>query len=483
MAVRFVLNGEVREVADAAPATMLLAWLRDAAGLTGTKEGCAEGDCGACTVAVGEPTEDGTALRWRAVNACILFLGSVDDKAVLTVEGLAAPDGTLHPVQRALVDQHGSQCGFCTPGFVMTLFTHWWRDGATDRATLNDLLAGNLCRCTGYRPILDAARTMRDLAGGEHLRAQEGAILARLNAWAGDGERTPAPGFVAPRSLAALATHLEAHPDALLVAGATDAGLWVTKDLAVYDHVVSLAEVRELRAIDIGDDAVEIGAAATYTDLLPVAERCWPAFAEMLRRLGSELIRNSGTLGGNLGSASPIGDCLPVLLALDAVLVLRKGAATREVAARDFFLDYKRTVLEPGEFVERIRLPRLGEAVKLHVEKISKRFDQDISAVLAAVCVRVEDGRIRAPRVAMGGMAATPKRAPAAEAALEGAPLTDDAFLAAAAALERDYRPLTDMRATAAYRLEAAGACLRKAGFAFQGRPVRLPETPVEVGS
>ncbi len=483
MAVRFVLNGEVCEVADAAPSTMLLAWLRDQAGLTGTKEGCAEGDCGACAVALGEPDPAGTGLRWRAVNACILFLGSVDGKAVLTVEGLEGPDGALHPVQRALVDHHGSQCGFCTPGFVMTLFTHWWRAGATDRATLDDVLAGNLCRCTGYRPILDAARAMRGVAGGDHLRAREPEILARLDAWAGEGERAPTPGFVAPRSLDALAAHLEAHPDALVVAGATDAGLWVTKDLASYDHVVSVADVAELRAIAVGEDHVEIGAAATYSDLLPVAERCWPSFAAMLRRLGSELIRNSATLGGNLASASPIGDTLPVLLVLDATLVLRKGAHAREVAAEDFFLDYKKTVLEPGEFVERVRLPRLGAAVKLHVEKISKRFDQDISAVLAAVCVRVEEGRITAPRIAMGGMAAVPKRAPAAEAALAGAPLADDAFLAAAAALARDYQPLTDMRATAAYRLDAAGACLRKAGFAFQDRPVRLPDTPVEVGS
>jgi xanthine dehydrogenase small subunit len=483
MAVRFVLNGEPRVVEEAAPSTMLLAWLREQAGLTGTKEGCAEGDCGACTVAVGEPDVAAGRLRWRAVNACILFLGSVANKAVLTVEGLEAPDGTLHPVQRALVESHGSQCGFCTPGFVMTLFTHWWRAGATDRATLDDLLAGNLCRCTGYRPILDAARRMGELPGGDHLREREPAIRARLDGWSGERASAPLAGFVAPRSLDDVAAHLAAHPDALVVAGATDAGLWVTKDLATYDHVVSLADVAELRAIAVADDHVEIGAAATYTELLPVAERCWPAFASMLKRLGSELIRNSATLGGNLGSASPIGDTLPVLVALDATLVLRRGPATREVAAEAFFVDYKKTVLRPGEFVERVRLPRLDDSTRLHVEKISKRFDQDISAVLAAVCVRVEDGRVRAPRIAMGGMAAIPKRAPAAEAALADAPLDDTSFLAAAAALERDYQPLSDMRASAAYRLDAAGACLRKAGFAFQNRAVRLPDTPVEVGS
>jgi xanthine dehydrogenase small subunit len=363
----------------------------------------------------------------------------------------------------------------------MTLFTHWWRAGATDRATLNDLLAGNLCRCTGYRPILDAARRMRQLPGGDHLRARAPTTAARLASWAAEGDRAPCRGFVAPRSLDALAAHLEAHPDALLIAGATDAGLWVTKDLEVYDHVVSLAEVAELRRIEVGEARVEIGAAATYSDLLPVAERCWPAFASMLRRLGSELIRNSATLGGNLGSASPIGDTLPVLIALDATLILRRGARRREVAADGFFVDYKRTVLEPGEFVERVRLPRLDAETRLHVEKISKRFDQDISAVLAAVVLRVVDGRIEAPRIAMGGMAATPKRAPAAEAALAGAPLADGAFEAAAAALADDYRPLDDMRASAAYRLAAAAAALRKAGFAVQDRPVRLPDTPVEV--
>jgi xanthine dehydrogenase small subunit len=324
---------------------------------------------------------------------------------------------------------------------------------------------------------------MGELPGGDHLREREPAIRARLDGWSGERASAPLAGFVAPRSLDDVAAHLAAHPDALVVAGATDAGLWVTKDLATYDHVVSLADVEELRAIAVADDHVEIGAAATYTELLPVAERCWPAFASMLKRLGSELIRNSATLGGNLGSASPIGDTLPVLVALDATLVLRRGPATREVAAEAFFVDYKKTVLRPGEFVERVRLPRLDDATRLHVEKISKRFDQDISAVLAAVCVRVEDGRVRAPRIAMGGMAAIPKRAPAAEAALADAPLDDTSFLAAAAALERDYQPLSDMRASAAYRLDAAGACLRKAGFAFQNRAVRLPDTPVEVGS
>ncbi len=459
---------------------MLLAWLREEAGLTGSKEGCAEGDCGACTVALGTPSADGARLVWRAVNACILFLGSVDGKAVLTIEGLAAADGTLHPAQAALVAHHGSQCGFCTPGFAMTLFTHWWRRGAVDRASLDELLAGNLCRCTGYRPILDAARAMADLAGGEHHRASEAAILATLQAWAAE-EVPAATGFVAPHALDELAQHLEAHPDALLLAGGTDAGLWVTKDLRDYEHVVALTEVAELRLIRRTATHLEVGAAVTYTDLLPHAAALWPDFGRMLRRLGSELIRNSGTLGGNLASASPIGDTLPVLLALDATVVLRRGLATRELAVDDFFLDYKRTALLPGEFVERVRLPLPEPGLHLHVEKIAKRFDQDISAVLLAAAVRHDGAKIEAARVALGGMAAIPKRSPAVEAALTGAPLGKASFAAAAATLAADFRPLTDMRATAEYRLEAAHAALVKAGLALAGTPVALPAAPVEV--
>ncbi|MEO1090616.1 MAG: xanthine dehydrogenase small subunit [Pseudomonadota bacterium] len=470
--IRFVLNGEEVTVADAPPATMLLPWLRERAGLTGTKEGCAEGDCGACTVALGEVI--GTHLRWRAVNACILFLGAVHGKALLTVEGVAEPDGTLHPVQRALVEQHGSQCGFCTPGFVMTLFTHWWRRGSTDRDSLDELLAGNLCRCTGYRPIVEAARVMASLPGGDRHRAEEPALVARLRAIGAP----LAGGFVAPHQLDALAEHLAAHPDALLVAGATDAGLWVTKELQLFDHVVSLMDVAELRRIDVQDDTLWVGAAATYTDLLPAADAHWPAFGRMLRRLGSELIRNSGTLGGNLGSASPIGDALPVLLALDATLTLRHGGERRTVGIDDFFLDYKRTALRPGEFVERIGLPL--RPVALHVEKIAKRFDQDISAVLLATALRHDGEIISAARIGVGGMAATPKRALAAEAALVGTSLEDSSFNRAASALTAEFQPLTDMRASAAYRLEAAAACLVKAGRAAMGRPLELPVTPLE---
>lgn len=478
MTARFLLNGAPVTVADERPDRMLLGWLRERAGLTGTKEGCAEGDCGACTVALGEVHGDG--LRWRAVNACILFLGSVHGKAVLTVEGLEAPDGALHPAQQALVDHHGSQCGFCTPGFAMTLFTHWWRGGPSDRASLDALLAGNLCRCTGYRPILDAARAMATLPGGEHLRAAEPAMVARLRAWR-DECAAPAAGFVRPRTVDALAAHLEAHPDALLVAGGTDAGLWVTKALRRFERVVTTDGVDALATVEARDGVLDLGAAVTWTDLLPHAHAHWPDFGRVLERFGSELIRNSATIGGNIGSASPIGDGLPVLLALGARLVLRQGGAQREVAIDDYFQGYKRTALVPGEFVERVHLPLPEPDFRLVVEKISKRFDQDISAVLVAVAARVGAGHLEAVRIAMGGMAAVPKRAARAEAALEGAAIDDDgAFEAARDAVAADFEPITDMRASAHYRLEAARAVLAKAALALRGAPVRLPHAPLE---
>ncbi len=475
MAVRFVLNGEACAV-EAPPSRMLLGWLREEMGLVGTKEGCGEGDCGACMVALGDLDAAGR-LRWRAVNACILFLGAVDGKAVLTVEGVADADGTLHPVQRALVEHHGSQCGFCTPGFVMTLFTHWWRRGAVDRASLDELLAGNLCRCTGYRPILDAARAMGGLPGGEVHRAAEDAIAAQLRAW----RERPAleGGFVAPRRMDELAGHLAAHPEALLLAGGTDAGLWVTKDLSTYDHVVYLGDVADLRRIEVAAGHLRVGAAATYSDLLPWVQPRWPAFADLLRRLGSEPIRNSATLGGNLGSASPIGDALPMLLALDATLVLRHGERRWTVPASDFFLDYKRTALPKGGFVERIDLPLPSPDLSLHVAKVAKRHDQDISAVLLATALRHDGRTIHSARIGVGGMAAIPKRARVAEAALTGASLDEASFGRAAEALGAEFQPLSDMRASAAYRLEAAEAALVEAGLALLGRPRTLPAAPL----
>ncbi|QCO16237.1 xanthine dehydrogenase small subunit [Azospirillum brasilense] len=456
--VRFVLGGRVVEVRDADPTTTVLNWLR-ANGRPGSKEGCAEGDCGACTVVLGDLTTDGR-VRYRAVNACILFLPMIDGKLLLTVEDLAGEDGQLHPVQAAMVDKHASQCGFCTPGFVMALFAlhHVGRvasGGLTDGA-IHDALAGNLCRCTGYRPILDAARTMAAERSDDRFdRAEEG-IATLLRSIQRDGALTVTRGsasFHAPRSVEELASVCAAHPNATLVAGATDVGLWVTKQGRSLPTLIHLAQVRELHRIDEGAEALEIGAAVTYTDLLPVLERRLPELAALVTRIGAAQVRNSGTLGGNIANGSPIGDSMPALLALGASLVLNRGGVRRELPLDGFYHGYRRNDLKPGEFVERIRIPLPREGQRFATWKVSKRRDQDISAVCAAFLLTLDgEGRVAGLRAGYGGMAATPARAPALEAALAGQPWTADAVAAALPALDGDFRPMTDMRASDRYR-------------------------------
>jgi xanthine dehydrogenase small subunit len=429
----FVLGGEI-VTARTAPDCTVLEWLR-ASGRTGTKEGCAEGDCGACTVAVGERVADGS-VTYRAINSCIQFMPALAGHALVTVEDLAARNGTLHPVQQAMVDHHASQCGFCTPGFVMSLFAmHRTPGGIADDTAILDGLAGNLCRCTGYRPILDAARALRDVPPPP--REREAALLAQI----------APPG----RSLAAFAAALAAGPSVLPLGGATDLGLLVTKRHQHLDALLPIAEVAELSTIVETEDALDIGAGVTFARLLPLVEPRWPSFGAMLRRIGSAQIRNSGTVGGNIANASPIGDTPPPLIVLGATLVLHRAGERREIPLDEFFLDYRKTALRPGEFIERIRVPKRADW-HFWTRKVAKRFDQDISAVVGAFAVRVEGGMVRDVRIAYGGMAATPKRALAAEAALLGAPWGGASVAEAADALDRDYVPIGDMRASAGYR-------------------------------
>jgi xanthine dehydrogenase small subunit len=449
----FLLNGdEVRlEVAD--PTRTLLDWLREERGLTGTKEGCNEGDCGACSVIVTGP--DGTP---RALNACILLLPQVAGKAVRTVEGIAAPDGTLHPVQEALIDHHGSQCGFCTPGFVTTMAAAHAR-GDADHA---DQIAGNLCRCTGYAPILRAARAVEGTPVPAHMR-EEGITGPQI---------LNSPAFH-PRSADELADWYAAHPDATLIAGATDVGLWVTKQFRNLGKVAFLAGCDDLRGLSVTEEAIEVGAMTDMETLRHAMAPHYPAFAELLRRYGSVQVRNAATLGGNIANGSPIGDGPPPLIALGAVLHLRRRGERRSMPLEDFFLDYGRQDRRPGEFVERVTIPLRDAA--LYVHKLSKRFDQDISAVCGAFLLPLRDGRIRGARVAFGGMAGTPKRARKTEAALEGRPLEVEALREAAKCLASDFTPLSDMRASAAYRLAAAEGMLVRCGA---GAPSLLEVAP-----
>jgi xanthine dehydrogenase small subunit len=480
-AIRFVLDGEVCTVDDAVPTTTVLNFLRERLGRTGTKEGCAEGDCGACTVVLAEL--EGEGVRFRAVNSCIQFLPTLDGKELITVESLKGPDGALHPVQQALVDCHGSQCGFCTPGFVMSLFALYKTARLPTRAEIGDALSGNLCRCTGYRPIVDAGVKMYEYGGERQDRHQswmncsfssatdremtqsEREMIERLRAIRRRDTlvvRQGAATFYAPVTLKDLATLREEHSEARMLAGGTDVGLWVTKQHKDLPTIIYTGDVAELKEIHEAEGSLEIGAAANLTDAYTALVRHHPELSELYRRFASPPIRNAGTLGGNIANGSPIGDSMPALMVMGTTLVLRKGKKSRELSLDEFYVAYQKTALEPGEFVERIRVPHRAPDAHLRTYKISKRFDQDISAVCGAFLIVLKRGRIESARIAYGGMAATPKRASAAERALTGREWNESAVRAAMASLADDYAPLTDMRATGAYRKSVARNLLHK---------------------
>jgi xanthine dehydrogenase small subunit len=464
--LRFYLGDRLVEIASCDPTLTVLDWLRLDRRMTGSKEGCAEGDCGACTVVIGRL--DRGALRYEAINACIRFLATLDGCHLLTVEHLKGADGALHPVQQALVDHHGSQCGFCTPGFVMSLFALWLNEDAPSVSRIEDALAGNLCRCTGYQPIVAAAQAMYRLADRTNDRFAKGQTeMAAKLATLTDAETLSLGGesrrFLAPATTEALADLVIAHPDATLVAGATDVGLWVTKGMRRLDPVISLGRIEPLRLISDEADHLRIGAMANHVDVRRALAAISPQLDELMRRFGGEQVRNAGTIGGNIANGSPIGDLPPALIALGARLVLRRGTERREIALEDFFLDYRKQDRRPGEFVEAVLVPKLADGDLLHVSKISKRFDEDISALCGAFLIRRDEaGIVTQTRLAYGGMAGIPKRAGAAEAALLGKPWSEAAVAAAIAALADDFSPLSDMRASAGYRLTVAGNLLRR---------------------
>ncbi|KMW59232.1 Xanthine dehydrogenase, iron-sulfur cluster and FAD-binding subunit A [Candidatus Rhodobacter oscarellae] len=440
--IAFLLNGAPVHLDDVNPTRTLLDWLREERGLCGTKEGCNEGDCGACTVMVTD------AEGPKALNACILFLPQLHGKAVRTVEGIAGPDGALHPVQEAMVAHHGSQCGFCTPGFVCAMAVAH-AAGAEDH---DDRLAGNLCRCTGYAPIIRAAEAAATQPVPEWMAED----LTPLKGAVGEpaATRQNHPPYVMPRTIGALAAWYQEHPDATLIAGATDVGLWVTKGLRSLEPVAFLGGISALKKITAMKSQIKIGAMATVADLREAIAPHHPHFAEMLRRYGSEQVRSAATVGGNIANGSPIGDSPPALIALGATLHLRRGDETRTLPLEDFFLAYGKQDRAPGEFVEAVSFKRQPDRLKCY--KLSKRFDQDISAVLGCFNVTVEGGEVRAARIAFGGMAGIPKRAAALEAAILGQQWTEETVGTALGALDQDFTPLSDMRASADYRLEAA---------------------------
>jgi len=465
-AVRFLLDGAVVEVSDPDPTGTLLDHLRIRMARTGTKEGCAEGDCGACTVLVGELAGEGVV--WRAVNSCILFLPMLDGRALMTVESLSANGPT--PLQTLMAANGSSQCGFCTPGFVMSL--HGRSIGACGSdLPVADAIAGNLCRCTGYGPLLAAGEAMPPCP-----RDDSGVVAALKAIRSGEGARGQYQDrlWFAPRTPEALAALLEEHPGARMVAGATDVGLWVTKGLRTLETTIFLGDVAGLGVLEESDAGLTIGAGVRYADAHAALARLHPDLGELVRRIGGLQVRNAGTVGGNIANGSPIGDGPPALIALGAALTLRSAAGRRTMPLEDYFLDYGRQDRRPGEFVESLFVPRPAAGDVVHIAKLSRRFDSDISAVLGAFRLSVANGRVTAARVAFGGMAATPRRAPACEAALTGAPLTLETFERAAAAIRSDFTPLTDVRGSAEYRLDAAANLLIRLWHRTQGRAVSV---------
>ena len=446
--IRFLLNGQPRRITGIAPHTMLLDWLRSQ-GLTAVKEGCAEGDCGACSVLLGVPTADGRSLTWLAVNSCILMMPQVDGCAVVTAEGLVGADGVPHPVQKALADTHGTQCGFCSPGFAIALAALSRRPERDDE-TILDAVAGNLCRCTGYHPILQAARSLPVVEASP----EEAAMAAALGAdcvepldYQVEGRR-----FAAPHSLDTFLAVLVDHPDAWILAGGTDLGLRVTKRYEEPACVLSLARISELHEIRRDERDTEIGAAVSYADALEAVTALAPSFGGMVRRIGAAQIRAMGTFGGNIGNASPIGDSLPPLIVLGATVETVSPRGRRSIPIEDFIVGYRKTVLQVGEIIAAVRVPHPAPKKWVRVYKVARRIDQDISAVSAAFALDVEDGRVVGARVAYGGVADRPVRARDVEAALTGRVWSLETVRAAAPAVRRSVSPINDARGSAAYR-------------------------------
>ncbi len=461
MALEFLRHGKITRVESFEPDTMLLDYLRLTEKSRGTKEGCNEGDCGACTVVLGEVQND--RMIYKAVNACILFLGQIHGKELITVEDLAAGE-KLHPVQQAMVNAHASQCGFCTPGFVMSLFALGHDKTRVTRDDVTTAIAGNLCRCTGYRPIIDAGlKACNNMQDKFAIDAEKSiALLAKISdsdLFVGDERNF----FAAPSSAASLARLVAQYPQARIMAGATDVGLWVTKQFKSQKQIIHTGRAKDFAEVLEHNSALHIGAGATYTDALEALTRLAPDIGAVMHRLGSVQVRNSGTIGGNIANGSPIGDMPPLLIALGATLTLRKGETERQMPLEDFFIDYGKQDRKPGELVWRIDVPFLNYNQIFKAYKITKRFDQDISAVLGAFLFTLNDDRITEVRIAFGGMAATPKRAPKTEAALHGKTLRE----AMAVTLD-DYTPIADMRASAEYRRKTASALLKKALLEIQ---------------
>jgi xanthine dehydrogenase small subunit len=482
--VRFILDGALVEIENFDPTRTVLQYLREDLRRVGSKEGCAEGDCGACTVVIGEIVDD--RIQFRSVNACIQFIPTLDGKMLFTVESLKTVQGQLHPVQQSLVDCHASQCGFCTPGFVMSMFALYKTNPNIDRESIDDALSGNLCRCTGYRPIIDACLSMTDYPAPENsnplifesasnqiinpnsdISDQEQQAIDQLRQLKRSEGLTLKIGlrhYHAPSSVNELAHIYADSPDAHILAGGTDVGLWVTKQLRQLDDIIYLGHIDELNTIEQTQSFIKIGAAVSLTDAFDALSKHYPELNQLFRRFSSVPVRNAGTLVGNIANGSPIGDSMPALICMGARVALRQGQQSREMDLQDFYIDYQKNVLQAGEFIEAVLIPVKDQTWQLRSYKLSKRFDQDISAVCATFSIYLEEAEEHSKvvdiRIAFGGMAAIPKRATQTEAILRGQLWNEGNLHQAMAALSQDFTPLSDMRASQNYRQQTAANLL-----------------------
>ena len=491
--IRFIKRGQIVTLANVPPARTLLELLREDLCATGTKEGCGEGDCGACTVVLGEAVDG--ELQLKAVNSCIRLAHSIDGMALWTVEDLATTnadggDGplgergavaaerggeVLHPAQEAMVQCHASQCGFCTPGFVMSLFAmyenHVCKGRAITREQAQQDLSGNLCRCTGYRPILDAAQSMAALP---RQSIDAAGLLQKLELLAPvlippEADLANKSAYRSPRTLSGLLSTRAAHPTAQIVAGTTDVGLWVTKQHMQFDHVIDVSKTRELRCINQHPQHISIGAAVTLTDAFAALVADRPQLHDFTARFAGLSVRNSGTLGGNVAGGSPIGDSMPLLIALGASVVLMNVRGTRELALEDFYTGYKTNVLAADEVLAWINVPKPTPDEFMRIYKISKRFDDDISAVCLAISMQIENGVVIKVSIGVGGVAATPVRAIKTEAFCARIGWSKSSVDAVSGVLQAEFNPITDMRASAAYRVQILGNLIQRFWLESQG--------------
>lgn len=477
--LNFIFNGEEQNISEVAPHTTVLRWLRESQHAVGSKEGCAEGDCGACTVVLAEIRDD--SLHFSAINACIALLAGLDGKALITVENLSSSADTAHPIQQSLAENHASQCGFCTPGMVMSMLAHVHSDKPP---SARDTLAGNLCRCTGYSPLLEALEKVDVAAARAHSGFSHQQLLQQLKVLKLDDDlqlQSEQGRYLSPGSAASLGAMLNDQPDAQIIAGGTDVGLWITKQDRRFDTVIALNRVRDLCFVREHRGWLEIGAAATYSNAQQALHNRHPTLGTLVRRIGSTQIRNTGTVVGNIANGSPIGDMPPALIALGATLEIASEQGSREIRLQDYFLEYGRQDIKAGEYLRAVRIPPLSSSNRFGCYKITKRFEQDISAVSAGFWVDISpEGKVINVRACYGGMAATPKRAAAVEDALMGKAWHPDNVRAAVSHMAKDFRPLSDWRASAEYRMQVAKNLLLKFSLESQGETLTLYHSGAE---